>query len=120
MAPERMSLMSAAADAVGPSNGRIRLLQARLHDQGSVSVRDAMSLCGLAGRSARSNLLALVRNNLPGAKIVQTSQHASPDDLVRCRKSPHREYRAHVPDVCRLWGRMKQGRACSLGWWEVG
>jgi hypothetical protein len=103
-----------------PSSGRIRLLQARLHDQGSVSVRDAMSLCGLTGRSARSNLLALVRNNLPGAKIVQTSLHASPDDLVRCRKSPRREYRAHVPDVCRLWGRMKQGRACSLGWREVG
>ena len=75
-----------------PSSGRIRLLQARVHDQGSVSVRDAMSLCGLTGRSARSNLLALVRNNLPGAKIVQTSLHASPDDLVRCRKSPRREY----------------------------
>jgi len=68
-------------------NDRVQPLVTRLQAQGSITVGEAIALYGCSGRSARSNLLAVVRHNLPGARLVQVAERAGRDDVVRNRQT---------------------------------
>ena len=73
-------LAASAGRGHGP---RLRLLADRVQTAGSITIRDAIALYGCRSRSARSNLIAAMRRNLPGARLVQVAARASPHDLVR-------------------------------------